>query len=432
MKKLFLLKKQILILVVKFSCIFNLPFIYSLVLMISFKKINNIKYNLKSKKKLLFFYKSIGINDIKSAFNSYPSNYPIFFCESIYLLEVFDHFVSNQVKDHHYKIKNTEDGKKDYRNFMRKTFQFIKKNWNLGGFISASIFYRQLKEIENFSEELNLPFIVVHKEGIRSRKEREVEDWIIKNRVGKFGGSKLIVYNNDEKNSYLNINYTSKEKIDVCGCPRFDNFHKMRGQPQEKTIVFFMIQKDYGLPMKNNKWFVPKELQNKIKVKSFDWNFINKKYTQLIREFIIENPEYNIIIKAKTGHIEEQLKDLKKIKNKNVKFVMGGDSYEIIKKSKYVVVFNSAVLFETIAAKRILISVRDLIKKKNYDGFILETKKLHYTSKVLKNLKKINYPKKNKAQKNFILNKYMGNVSGNSSVKVAKSINNHLNKYHKN
>lgn len=399
-------------------------------LILSLKKIKNIKYKKKiSKKKILFFYKSIGIDDITSAFNSIPSDYPIYFCESIYILEVFNYFVSNRVKDYDYIKKNSSLGKKKYKIFMKEVFSNLKGYWNLGGFMSSSIFYRQIKEIENLSQEINLPFIVIQKEGIRTKKERKVADWLIKNRVGKFCGSKLIVYNNDEKKTYIKTKYAPQNKIEVCGCPRFDNYFRLKNKPQKKSIAFFLIQKEYGLPIKNFKWFIPDILKKKLNVKKFDWNFLNIQYLKIIKKFIDNNPDYKIILKTKTGYIAQQSKYFENLKRKNFTLIKGGDSFNVIKKCRYIVAFSSTVLFEAIAANRILISIRDLVKNKNYKGFILDTKNLHYDSNSLNNLDKLKQ-KKNLVEKKFILNKYMGNIKGNSSNKVARSINHHLNFYH--
>ena len=430
MKLLHLLKNKFFIFFVKFSCILNLPQVYSFILILSLKKIKNINYKKKiSEKKILFFYKSIGINDINSAFNTTPSNYPIYFCESIYILEVFNYFVTTNVKDYDYIKKNSSQGKKKYKIFMKEVFSNLKSSWNLGGFMSSSIFYRQIKEIENLSQEINLPFIVIQKEGIRTKKERKVAEWLIKNRVGKFRGSKLIVYNNDEKKTYIKTDFAPKNKIEVCGCPRFDNYFKLRNKPQKKSIAFFLIQEEYGLPIKNFKWFIPDILKKKLNVKKFNWNFLNEQYVKIIKKFIDENPDYEIILKTKTGYITQQSKYFENLKRKNFKIIKGGDSFAVIKKCRYIVAFNSTVLFEAIAANRILISVKDLVKNKNYNGFILDTKNIHYDSNSLNNLDKLK-SKKNLDEKNFILNKYMGNFEGNSSSKVAKSINSHLDFYH--
>ena len=188
-----------------------------------------------------------------------------------------------------------------------------------------------------------------------------------------------------------------------------------------------MIQKEYGLPVKNYKWFIPKHLQKKFNIKKFNWDFINKQYLKIIKDFINKNPNFEIIIKSKVGYIEEQLKPFNKMKNKNIKIIKGGDSYDIIKKCKYVVAFNSTVLFETIAANRILISIKVLVKNKNYFGFILETNKIGFSYKFLNKLNLIK--KTNVANRNYYLKKYMGNTNGDSSLKAAISINTHLNNY---
>ena len=83
----------------------------------------------------------------------------------------------------------------------------------------------------------------------------------------------------------------------------------------------------------------------------------------MIINFIENNLDFNIYIKAKPNN-PGLIKEIDTSKYKNVKIISGGDSSALIEKSKFVVVFNSTVEFEAIAANRVLISLKDLVKEK--------------------------------------------------------------------
>ena len=77
-------------------------------------------------------------------------------------------------------------------------------------------------------KDINIPFIIMQKEGIRSHNERLVEDHYLKHKIPKFEGTKILVYNQDEKNSYIKSGYAKKDQIIINGCARLDTFFKLK------------------------------------------------------------------------------------------------------------------------------------------------------------------------------------------------------------
>ena len=251
--------------IIYLSCYINLPILTSFILIIYSKKLTNIKYNLKSRKKIIYFYKSIGYDDLISTFNASPSNHEIFSLERSFLVKVFVFFVGNKVEDFNYLIKGTGKQKFKYKIFVKNVFLYMKLYWRLGGFITSTVNPKADHGMADASKELNLPFIVLHKEGIKTEKGRLVQQWIFKNRVVRFRGTKLIVYNKRERKAFLESGFVKKSEITVTGCQRFDWFLKLKKtHPNKKNIVFFLIQSgnsSYGMPYFNGKWFVPKILK---------------------------------------------------------------------------------------------------------------------------------------------------------------------------
>lgn len=114
------------------------------------------------------------------------------------------------------------------------------------------------------------------------------------------------------------------------------------------------------------------------------------------------------------------------IKYKNVEIISEGDSLDLIRKSKFVVAFNTSVMLEAIAANRILISLKDLVRDKSKKGFMLNTANFDLPSSALKNINKIKMNSNNLKEKKKLLLKYMGNIDGKSSLRVGNALNKHF------
>ena len=421
--------------IISLSCRLNLPIISSLILILYSKKINTIKYNLKTNKKIIYFYKSIGYDDLISTFSSTPSNSLIFSLERRFVVEIFLYFVGTEVADFNYLIKGSEDNKLKYQRFIKKVFKFLKIYWNLGGFITSTVYPRADHDLATASEKLNLPFICIHKEGIKPDGQRDIVGWVLKNKVGNFRGSKLIVYNQKDKKAFLKYNFVNENQISVCGCPRFDAFLKLKNKVKNnKNVVIFLIERGYGLPFFNFKWIVPKVFRDNFKIKKNDWGVISQQYIKIIKDFIKKNKQYNITFKTKVGFSKQQLNALGDIESKNIKVVKEGSSYNVISKSEIVIAFNSTVMLEALAANRLLVSPIDLIKNKSELKFILDVKKnflpIKYIDKLHdKNIKISNLKKYNKKKLNDVFKNYVGNSDGKASQRVAKAINGHINNF---
>ena len=85
-------------------------------------------------------YKSIGIKDLEKSFKEKPSENPIFLCSRSLFITIFVFFVGNKVEDFNYTNVGSKNDKKKYRDYLVKTLNHMIRIWNIGGFISSSIF----------------------------------------------------------------------------------------------------------------------------------------------------------------------------------------------------------------------------------------------------------------------------------------------------
>jgi hypothetical protein len=116
---------------------------------------------------------------------------------------------------------------------------------------------------------------------------------------------------------------------------------------------------------------------------------------------------------------------MNKMKANNVKIFSGGNSYNTIKNSKIIVTFSSTVIFEALAANRILIVAYDLVNT-NKSKYILDINKSFLPTKFINknNLKKLKNQKINIKFKKKIFSKYLGNNNGKSGDRTGKILNN--------
>ena len=432
------IRKSMILKIVYIGCFLNLPILIGIILSITLRKIEKIKYK-KRKGKIIYLYKSIGIDDLLSSFKNTKSEYPIYILERIYFMKIFEYFVRDDTDDFHYIKKSSVKDKINYKNFMSKVILYLHKSINLKGIISSNFLYKSDREIQNLTSQINLPFIVIHKEGVRSKNQRLVQDYIYKNRTGRFLGNKILVYNEDEKISLVKNRVAFDNEIIVTGCPRLDKFFKIKKKVSRKRIVFFLVQENYGLPIYNKKWLVPKNLKRKIKFSNFTWKNIAKNYNERIIRFAKENPDYEIIVKGKIGYSQEQLKYFENSNIKNLKFINFGNSYELIKNCSIIVSFSSTVLLEAIAANKMIFSPISMLQKNiRYKNFLLEAKNLFLPMESLNKidnklkLQFLKNLKKNQKNRTKFLTKYLGNKNGKSSLNVAKNINKVFHNYHVN
>ena len=87
------------------------------------------------------------------------------------------------------------------------------------------------------------PTVCIHKEGIMIqifRNENYLD--ILNNNRERFYGEKLLVYNEETRQTFLNNNYRNNQ-IEVVGSVRFDYIHSLLNQKidQNKIVLFHQI-----------------------------------------------------------------------------------------------------------------------------------------------------------------------------------------------
>ena len=231
----------------------NSHILTALILRLNISQFNKITS--QNKKKILVFPKSGGNEDLIEAFrNDTKNNINFFFLDRIYLKEIFHfHFRNTNKSKYHsdYKTKpktKLEVIKKDLNvEFLTKTFYILNKFFKLDGFISFNLFYYNEKYLEEVCQNLNIKFIILHKESVFTPNDEKCMPKIYRNYNNKSLAHKILVYSKNQKKLLIESKISSKNQIIVNGCARSDYAFRLRKiTPREKNIIFYLIDWDRG------------------------------------------------------------------------------------------------------------------------------------------------------------------------------------------
>ena len=389
------------------------------------KKSKKIKSRSKNTKKILVFPKSGGYEDLVETFSKTNRNITFYLLPRIFLKEIFNHFFKQKnkrnIKDYYTKFKTLEEikKKKDYINFLILTFKHINSSLRIDGCISFNIFYYAEKYFEEVCKNLNLKFIILHKESVFTPMEETTALKIYRENNDKSLAHKVSVYSENQKKILIKSGIVSKEKIFINGNPRCDYSFRLRKiKPKNKIIIYYLIES-----YRNKNVFINNKKNN--------WNKLYNQTLSYVLEFAKQNPSYKVILKGKTGIHKKSHFDSQKLPN-NCSFIEGGLGQRLLKDASVVIAFNSTIVFEAILGNRNLVIpnfnnenfFRKKILHKIKDKKYFANNKKQFTEKINFYLKS-KYKKNKKLSQNDhdTLKYYIGNVDGKSGIKVQKFIN---------
>jgi len=384
------------------------------------RKSKKIKSRFEKTKKILVFPKSGGYEDLTESFSNKKNNNIVFYLlPRTFLKKIFSYYFGRNhaiyVKDYYTKLKSLDElnKKKLYVKFLTLTFKSINDYLKLDGFVSFNLFYYSEKYLEEVCKNLNLKFIILHKESVFTPMEELVAPKIYKKYNEKSLSYKISVYSESQKKMLIKSKIANKKQVFVNGNPRCDYSFRLRKiKPKKKIIVFYLIEY-----YRNNNIFIKNKKKN--------WKKLYNQTLKYVLEFAKNNSNIEIILKGKTG-IHKKKHFSSKLLSKNCLFIEGGSGQKLLKDASVVIAFNSTIVFETILSNRNLIIPNFNNENKLNKNILLNIKNKKYFANTKKQFnEKINFNlslryKNKKLSKNDIetLKYYVGNIDGNSGIKV--------------
>lgn len=381
--------------------------------------------------KVLVFPKSGGLEDLISSQKNYNKRIQYFIMPRYLTRKIFQYFLGENLNDYKYLSDDESINQRKllYRNFLVELLKIFKHKFKLNAIISFNLFYKSDREIQEASKIVGIKFFVIQKESVHSPIEEKIIESIYKKNSGKFKGEKVAVYSEAEKKRMVNSGIVNSKDIKVIGCPRLDlAFNYQKVKPNNKQIIYYMIENNRGIPSWLYKIYEKKYIDNFLKYKNIkkkiSWKDLDKIICNNLIKFAKKNPSFRIIFKGKTGIHERS--QLPSNLPKNCYFEDGGPGHVFLKSSKIVVCFNSTVVLEAIAAKRDIIIplfkkldnfTKQFLLKFNLEEFLVESEKeFDKKIKLFSNDTKRKNKFSNKKKK--VLSYYLGNTDGNSGKKL--------------
>jgi hypothetical protein len=236
-----------------------------------------------------------------------------------------------------------------YRRFLRSMWRCHQILRPVDAVISANFGYCVQRELATALEAQGTPFLIVQKENLNAATEERRRIWqaIYRNGRGRFGGRKILVYNEMERDLELTSGIAGPDRVEIVGMPRLDRLHRWRrkhaGSPinaNPAKVLFFSFSRSDKLPRRSGL--------------AKDWGQFCADTHHAMIELAHSRSEIEFIAKTKgLGRQDEELHQILSSTPKpppsNLRIVSGGDAFELLTASRVVVGFNTSGLIEALA-----------------------------------------------------------------------------------
>ena len=233
--------------------------------------------------------------------------------------------------------------KRGYREFLVPVVRILHDELELAGIISANVTYFAERELAGACEEVGLPFLVLHKESIRSPRQRQLFTLAYRERTGPFTGRSVAVYNRGERDSQVEGGVVVD--AEVVGAPRIDVLHEHRRTAartldQDSPLVLFAIDPGAGT-------WTPFDGERETGAPR--WDELARATEDAFLSAARAAPGRRFVIKAKVGHGGRLLDRLPSGIPGNVTVVTDGTATDLLLEAAAIVGFNTTVVAEGLA-----------------------------------------------------------------------------------
>ena len=254
-----------------------------------------------------------------------------------------------------------EASKLKYRKFLLAMWTRFCGIKPVDAVVTANFGYYAQREF-GAAKEAGTPLVVLHKENVKN-PERVEQYWrAIYRTRGAFEGSKVLVYNDTEKELQAETGVAPHDQIVVTGMPRLDRIHRWRrdhateqahGVPQ---VLFFSFWRKEKLTD------MERVTDARVRIDVSDGEWANLSWTELcegthkaIVDLARRNPQARVVVKTKaqSRRVDDSLNLLRQFSGElppNLSVVSGGDPFPLIVASSVVIGFNTTALLEALAA----------------------------------------------------------------------------------
>ncbi len=255
-----------------------------------------------------------------------------------------------------------DEAKLRYRAFWVAVLRRLRRLIRIDAMITGNFGYAAERELAAAMQEIGVPFIALHKENLKTPGLEPFYERLYRERRGRFGGRKILVYNRIEQDIEIRAGVAEPSRIEIVGMPRLDRMHEWRranaGAKSRRCILFFAFSPVTGMPRIFRKSSTPgevyaeeSELDDGISLSGL----ADGTCAALLR-LARDNPDISVVVKSK-GRPRDiaEIAALFGVKSEselphNMTMVHGGDILLLIAEASVVCGFNSTTLLEAVAA----------------------------------------------------------------------------------
>ncbi len=282
-------------------------------------------------------------------------------------------FLPREVDDYAYVSDDPAiiAAKARYRDFLGRMWQRFQALQRFDAVVTANFTYYAERELAAALEAQGTPFVVLHKENLKSPGRMEFFTEIYRTRRGPFSGRRILVYNDLERRVQRAAEIASDDRITVTGMPRLDNVHAWRRENAGRTredgvrpnVLFFSFMAKTGLPRIARKaGFADPSKRETIgdERDHLDWAELTAGVHRAAVELARAAPHIDVIVKSKPTPLEVAAlnKEIEACgpRPANLSTISGGDPLKLILRADAVFAFNTTAAFEAIAAGKPLVT----------------------------------------------------------------------------
>ncbi|OEJ63834.1 hypothetical protein [Magnetovibrio blakemorei] len=321
--------------------------------------------------------------------------------------------------------------KLDYRKLLFSIWSYLSLFRSYDAVLTGNWCYWAERELGAVLEHSNIPFIVLHKEGIKPPERSKILRNLFKTQRGQFTGRRVLVYQEDEKNHQVDGGIARDEQVICVGMPRMDRNHKWRrlaaagkvpSRADRQTVLFLAFLPNNFLPSYSG---IESDLA---------WEELCSGTYRAAIELANENPTYDVIIRPRIQEAPEVeiLLNREGPQPENLKIVSEGEASPLIESSWVICGHNTTVLLEALASnKPVVVPHFGESLDPRYEGFNVELGDAVEHAISVEDLKTrikrhCETPYAINEELSFAvteaLQKWTGNPDGNASERVRKAI----------
>jgi hypothetical protein len=275
-------------------------------------------------------------------------------------------FLPKTIDDNNYAnlSPQEEEAKLRYRAFLEEVLRHVRRLVRIDVIVSGNFAYFAERELHGAAEAAGIPFIVLHKENLKSPGRVSFFEDLYRRRRGAFGGRRILVYNKTERDAQISSGVAPADRVEITGMPRLDRCHSWRGQaagqqlPRQPMVLFFTFGARTGLPRLWRKGPAGDYAEPVPELDGLGFEQTVQQTMQAIARFAQANSGVRVVVKSKGS--TDQVRIFRAAAGgripANLELVEGGDPLALLQDAWAVVGMNSTALLEAVAMGKAVLS----------------------------------------------------------------------------